>query len=140
MFRNTITQAFGITFSQVKAANPDSSFSENVKSVGDYERYADVLQPAFDPITQRCVEIAPTQVGGVWTQQWSIVAIPQAEVDEAARIAAVESAISSDSTVSSLKAMTNAEFDAWWSANVTNLAQAGNVLKRVTRIVLRRVL
>ncbi len=28
--------------------------------------------PAFDPLTQRCDETTPTQVAGVWTQQWVI--------------------------------------------------------------------
>jgi hypothetical protein len=62
------------------------------------------------------------------------------ESSELARQQAVDEAIQSDSTVSALKAMTNAEFDTWWAANVTNAAQAINVLKRVTRVVIRRVL
>jgi hypothetical protein len=63
-----------------------------------------------------------------------------ASLAEAARKSSIESAIASDTTVASLKAMTNAEFDTWWAANVTNAAQAINVLKRVTRVVIRRVL
>lgn len=59
---------------------------------------------------------------------------------EEARQAAVDAAIAGDATIASLKAMTNAEFDTWWAANVTNAAQAIGVLKRVTRVVLRRVL
>jgi len=35
--------------------------------------------------------------------------------------------------------MSNAEFEAWWTANVTNAAQAIGVLKRVTRMVLRKL-
>jgi hypothetical protein len=59
---------------------------------------------------------------------------------EAIRLAGVDVAIAADSTIAQLKAMTSAEFDTWWSANVTTAAQAINVLKRVTRVVLRRVL
>jgi hypothetical protein len=59
---------------------------------------------------------------------------------ELTRLSQVDSAIGNDSTVASLKAMTNAEFDTWWAANVTNAAQAINVLKRVTRVVIRRLL
>lgn len=61
----------------------------------------------------------------------------QAESD---RKAGVDAAISSDATIASLKAMTAAEFDAWWAANVTNAAQAINVLKRISRVVLRKLL
>lgn len=62
------------------------------------------------------------------------------EQAETVRKAAIDQAIAVDATVSSLKAMSNAEFDTWWAANVTNAAQAINVLKRITRVVIRRVL
>jgi hypothetical protein len=57
-----------------------------------------------------------------------------------ARLAAIDDAIASDATVTTLKAMSNAEFSAWFTANVTTLAQARNVLERLARIVVRRVL
>ena len=59
---------------------------------------------------------------------------------EEARKAGVDAAIGADATIAQLKAMTAAEFDTWWAANVTNAAQAINVLKRVTRVVIRRLL
>lgn len=59
---------------------------------------------------------------------------------ERTRLAAHDDAIKGDATVQQLRGMTVAEFDAWWTANVTTVAQASNVLKRVTRVVLRRVL
>lgn len=64
----------------------------------------------------------------------------QAELDEQARLAAIDATIKEDTVIQTLKPMTNAQFDAWWAANVTNLAQANNVLKRVVRILVRRVL
>lgn len=51
----------------------------------------------------------------------------------------INQAISADTVVAQLKAMTNAEFDTWWTTNVSTAAQAITVLKRITRIVLRRV-
>ena len=63
-----------------------------------------------------------------------------AQAAEAARKASIDAVIAADTTIQSLRAMTNAEFDTWWAANVTNLAQANNVLKRIARVVLRRVL
>jgi hypothetical protein len=70
----------------------------------------------------------------------SEVALPIDPTPGELRASEIDSAIQSDSTVAALKAMTNAEFDTWWAANVTNAAQAINVLKRVTRVVIRRVL
>lgn len=58
---------------------------------------------------------------------------------EEQRQAKFDDNIKQDTVVNQLKAMTNAEFDVWWAANVTNAAQAINVLKRVTRIVIRRL-
>jgi hypothetical protein len=62
-----------------------------------------------------------------------------AAAPEKARVAAVDAAIAVDATIAQLKAMSNADFDTWWAANVTTLAQANNVLKRIARVVLRRV-
>ena len=43
-------------------------------------------------------------------------------------------------TLSELKAMDNAEFDAWWAANITTLAQANAVLKLLSKAALHRLL
>lgn len=63
---------------------------------------------------------------------------------EAARIVSIDASISGFShgaqTLAQLKAMDAAAFDAWWSANVTNLAQANTVLKFLARAALRRML
>src|SRR3990167_8167661 len=52
----------------------------------------------------------------------------------------LDATITGDPVTSPLKTMTNAEFDAWWEANVTNAAQAIGVLKRLTKLVIRRLL
>ena len=67
--------------------------------------------------------------------------VPTAE--EVAALAAKQSidvAIGADTTLAQLKAMTNAEFDAWWLANVTTAALAIQVLKRLAKLVIRRLL
>jgi hypothetical protein len=58
---------------------------------------------------------------------------------EPTRLAALDQTIQGDATIQQLRAMDNTAFDAWWTANVTNLAQASNVLKRLTRLALRRL-
>jgi hypothetical protein len=64
---------------------------------------------------------------------------PEQQV-EIERVAGIDEAIKTDATVQALKAMSSGEFDVWWAANVTTLAQANNVLKRLTRVIVRRVL
>ena len=63
-----------------------------------------------------------------------------AQEPERVRVAELDAQISSDTVLGSFKSMTNAEFDAWWDANVTTAAQAIGVLKRLARVVIRRVL
>lgn len=72
------------------------------------------------------------------------IARTAAEQPERQRLAAIDSSINGfsfgGSTLAELKAMDNAAFDTWWTANVTNLAQASQVLKLLARTMLRRVL
>jgi hypothetical protein len=62
------------------------------------------------------------------------------QVAERTRLTELDAQITGSATINSLKVMTNAQFDAWWTANVANLAQALTVLKLLARIVLRRLL
>lgn len=59
---------------------------------------------------------------------------------EIVRDQAIDAAIAGDTTIAQLKAMTAAEFDTWWAANVTTAAQAITVLKRIARLVIRKLL
>ena len=86
------------------------------------------------------VDMTAAEAAAVQAEWGAWMAAKPARDAEDARIAEVESSISADSTVATLKAMTNAEFSAWFTANVTNLAQARNILERLARIVIRRVL
>ena len=86
------------------------------------------------PVTLSAQEEAATLIE--WASAQAAAAIA---ATVAARLAVVDTTIAADSTVQLLKEMTAAEFDTWWTANVTNLAQANNVLKRIARIVIRRL-
>lgn len=90
--------------------------------------------PTFGLLTVDAIGGAPTLA-----EIDALLGVDAAGQAEQARKAAIDAAISGDATIAQLKAMDNAAFDAWWSANVTNLAQANNVLKRIARVVLRRL-
>lgn len=51
----------------------------------------------------------------------------------------IDQANAGDAMLVALRAMSNAELDAWWAANVTNAAQAIQVLKRLAKLVIRRL-
>ena len=67
-------------------------------------RLAESAAPTFDPVTQSISELPPTEVDGVWTQQWEVVdldagtiaanqaaqAVRDREAAKAARTAAVD--------------------------------------------------
>jgi len=62
-----------------------------------------------------------------------------AKQSEQTRIDDLDTEINNDTVLSNLKSMTNAEFNAYWSANVTTAAQANQVLKRLARLVIRKL-
>lgn len=62
-----------------------------------------------------------------------------AAASEVQRRAQIDAVIAVDTTIQSLKAMTNAEFDTWWDANVRTAAEAIAVLKRLARVVIRQI-
>ncbi len=73
-------------------------------------------------------------------EEAELLADQAAATAENDRIAEIDATVKTDTIINQLKAMTNAEFDAWWAANVTTAAEAINVLKRVVRVLIRRVL
>lgn len=79
-----------------------------------------------------------------WIAAGNTLAPADALTAEEIRLAAIDANIDGFSfggkTLTELKAMDNAAFDAWWALNVTTLAQANTVLKLLARASLRRVL
>lgn len=73
-------------------------------------------------------------------QEAAAAAAAPAAALEAARQSAVDAAIQADTVMATIKGMTAAEYDVWWTANVATAAQAITVLKRVVRVLARRVL
>lgn len=94
---------------------------------------------AFPDIAARLYD-APDDVQDGWDHLGGSSFAPHTPSAEEDRQAAIEAAISSDTTLHQIKAMTSAEYDAWWSSNVTNNAQANAMLKRVVRVLVRKVL
>ncbi len=68
-----------------------------------------------------------------------MITIDPVKAAAVARVKAIDTAIANDSVIAQIKQMSNAEYDAYWAANVTNAAQLNAVVKRIVRIVVRRL-
>ena len=100
-----------------------------------------VCAVAFDAETPRPISAKSNPYSWQLLQEWIAAGnAPAAYAPPDPRLAQIDSAITSDTVTGQLKAMSAAEFDAWWAANVTSAAQAIGLLKSLTRVVLRRML
>ena len=96
--------------------------------------------PAFDPDTQKLVELIPTGSGSTWTQQWSVVALDADELKEVKvrkRPGTAEQRVKNILNVPAVKAMkTLPDAQAYIDANVSDLASAKVMLARLTYMML----
>lgn len=119
------------TFAQVRAGRVLAHFVKDCTLADAKAMFADIAPELHE---------APSNVQDGWDHVGGLVFAPHTESTEERRQREVDAAISGDTTLAQLKAMSNAEFDVWWTANVSNAQQAIQVLKRLARLVIRRVL
>lgn len=92
-----------------------------------------------DGITRTIIEVAPAFDGSVWVQTWGE---EDASVDEqatrqaAADDVAAKAAIELDPFVATFIAMTPAEIETYIDANVTDLASARELFKKIGKMLL----
>lgn len=105
---------FGLSESDIRAAHKNVSFpvtmSDHVVSHLRYYSYQSTPRTAFDPYTQRVIELAPAKDSqGKWTQRWQVSDIPAAEVASSlsARKAGLVSSIDADVDAVIAKAIGN---------------------------------
>lgn len=76
-----------------------------------------------------------------WTAAAPVPHVPTPEeIAAAARLAGYDTAINADATIAQLKTITVTQFGTWWDNNVTNLAQLNAVVRKLTWLVIRRLL
>jgi hypothetical protein len=107
-------------------------------------------EPAF-PVEHLLAGTKRYRVGAHWVD-WDGPGQPtQADVDailgtdatglaEKARTQGINAAIDNDTELAALKVMSNDELDAWFVANVNDMAAARKMLRRLFKIVIQRVL
>ena len=89
MYYNTETFAYPVTFEQLAAAHPNSSFPPgDFDPPAPYVKVATSEKPSYDKITQQVREVTPILVDGVWTQNWEIIEIFATQEEKDAAYAA----------------------------------------------------
>lgn len=66
------------TLAELRAEHPQTSFPHTLSPelLADFgvQQVQEVPAPDYDPLTQDRDELPPTNISGVWTQQWQVVA------------------------------------------------------------------
>lgn len=130
-----------VDFPWFNANYPNVSFPRNPDPalLVPYDVFVEVptAEPVIDPATQKVVALPPVETTpGIWEQQWGVEALTQEEQDrytEDQRRDAAITAIKQDTEVKQLLQATPTAIDAYIDTNVTDLASAKEVIKRIAR-------
>lgn len=88
MFINVTTLEYPLTMQQIIAAHPNVSFPNPFQPSDEYATVQTTALPAFDAATHKCVEAAPEQANGVWSQVWVVLLLTQSDLNDNAAAAA----------------------------------------------------
>ena len=89
-FINTSTLRYPMSFADVQAENPQTSFAQPWTPSGNYAAVISTAMPSIDPLTQKIIESVPVLTSGAWYQTWSVQT--QTTAEQAATAAAVSAA------------------------------------------------
>lgn len=140
---SNVVEAFPYTFSQLRADYPNVSFPANIdlapESARNQFNVFTVTQkpdPAFNPATQYLVQGTPVLENGAWVVTRVVTAKTAEQIAQelkAAQQAEDAEAVKVDTQVKNLLTARPAQINAYIETNVTNLAQAKEVLKILAR-------
>ena len=139
-------EQYPITYRQVRAAYPGVMFprsptGEVLASIMAEFRVVPVLEtehPVYDPITQNIEEGTPVFSDPNWVQSWNVVPATPEEIAARTGMAELEAAKTSaaaDIFVQNFIGMTQADVADYVETNVTDLASAKSVLKKLASMV-----
>lgn len=135
-----VLQTYPYSFTQLRKDNPQVSFSAD-QAVAMRQAaelgvvvVADTDPPAYDPL-KNIVEGNPVDSGGGnWSQTWTQIDASAKEIAQRQKVtddADATAAVKVDGWVKAFVAMTPAEASNYVDVNVTNLATAKDVLKKM---------
>ena len=134
---------FPYTLQDARQEYPNVSFPANINvipedSLNTHDIFSVTQKPdpAFSPDTQRLVQGTPVYANGVYEVTRVVEALSQAEIDDIAVQKSLEedsAALKADAQVTSLLGARPNQINTYIENNVTNLAQAKDVLKILAR-------
>ena len=132
---------------QLKADFPDVSFPKRILDgsldeatlnarLVDYGIYPYNVPaaPVFDAAVEAVQEGGILNNAGVWTLQWLVVPLTQAELDALAA-QALEDGVRADTLLQNFMALGPAGIENYIDTNSTNIANANEILKKLAKIV-----
>lgn len=86
LIQNNAVAVYPYTDAQLRRDNPDTSFprelTDEARAAWGVLPVSPVAQPAYDPLTQNCIELTPVSVNGGWEQNWAVVPASSEEIAE----------------------------------------------------------
>ena len=94
MYIDTTTNEWGLSQADIMQRHPLTIFPDPFVPLEQYAVVVDEPQPAYNPESHKLVEIEPALDSGEWRQQWAVVELSAAELDQlqAERLAAEKAA------------------------------------------------
>lgn len=134
--------AYPYSFARLRTDNPDVSFPQDPDDevLARHGVVAVSRVPAPAPSAGKSVvELSPVFNGSAWAQAWGEVDATPEELalrEAEARELTDRAAVKADAFVAAFIAMTPAQIDAYMDANVTTVAGAKAVMKKLAKIML----
>lgn len=139
---NGAVEKYPYTMRDFKTDNPGVSPPNNLEALADFgvAKVVATNQPApSDPMTVTVVEVTPTLVNGQWTQTWAEEPLPPeqiAQLQKAAEQQQVEDDARADAFIQQFVQYNAQQVQNYVDTNVTDLASAKAVLKKLALICL----
>lgn len=76
------TMRYPLKERQIRAENPNTSFSSSFRPPDGYETVAQTDPPPYDEMTSNLTEAKPVLVDGVWVQEWLIEPASAEEIEQ----------------------------------------------------------
>jgi len=139
---NGVVEAFPYTAGDLRVENPNVSFPSDITatdvSAFNVVRVTRLADPTFNPRLENLVEGTPVLNVGVWEVRRVVVPASAEEIADrtkAAELAEDKVALKADAQVLALLTARPAAINNYIETNVTNLAQAKDVLKILARAI-----
>ena len=140
LIKNGAVDKYPYTFAQLRKDNPNVSYPRgyDITQEDDVVLVQDTAKPDYD-LTKNITEDTPQEFASIWLQVWTEVPASAEEIAKRtanAKTNAERDEVKQEAFVQQFIAMSPTEVNQYVEGNVTDLASAKNLLKKLSRMVL----